>query len=244
MTLPDRIIDESQLPRPIRLFTTRAIDVGAAIGGPLAASYLIASNFRAMKQPSYAQNSLVVGALFTIFLLPLLALLPESGASKILDPVLPVIIILAVHWMVKHSQAKAIDAHLTAGGQKGKGTSVAVVGFIGMLITLTYGFILWNLKTPPFEPCRVPKENASLILQKSGCTIYYDSTSVKAEDARQIGGLLENLGYCDSRTKAEAAFKKRGGIYSIELGISDEYWENAEIVSAARDLIRSLELSH
>jgi len=244
MTPQDTIVDESHLARPLRFFTVRAIDVGTVIGGPLAASYLMASNFRAMNQSSNAWRSLVAGGLFTIVLLPLLIFLPESGFARILARIVPLMIILAVHGIAKHFQAKAIGAHLANGGQKGKGRSVVGVGLLGLLVTLIYGFILFFVMAASFEPIQVPKENASLILQQSGCTVYYDSTSVNPEEARSIGGLLENLGYCDSRTKAPAIFKKRGATFSIELGISSEYWDKADIVSAARELVISLERSH
>ena len=73
------------VPAPVeQLYSPNQIAIGAFLGSPLAAGWLAAHNYRAMRQPQDAGRALGRGIIATIVVMALAYYLPESVPSVVL----------------------------------------------------------------------------------------------------------------------------------------------------------------
>jgi len=115
-----------------KVYKENAIWGGTFLGGPLAAAYFIAENFKAFHQPDKARKTWIYTILFTIFLFVGVFLLPDNFPPH----VIPIAYTVAAYYLTKHFQGTSIKQHGEAGGLFFNGWRVAAVGFIGLIITI------------------------------------------------------------------------------------------------------------
>lgn len=117
-----------------RVHKEAAIQIGAFLGGPLVAGYLIAHNFRQLGEPEKVRKTWLWAIVFFIVLVVLAVTVPQS---------VPPIVFAAVnagvaHLFVQRYQSTRIKAHLEAGGPVYKTWRAALIGLVcsGVLILL------------------------------------------------------------------------------------------------------------
>jgi hypothetical protein len=204
---------------PVRLFTDRGIGVAAGIGGPLAAAYLIARNFKSLGKERAAMVALIIGAAVTVALFTILAVLPPSAIDKIPPPLIPLAYGLVGYFIVKTLQQRDIDAHLQAGGKKGAWQVIVVAGVVGLALTVGYVVLLAYL-----SPATIFDGDAYKF-EKTGATIYYDKASIPEADVKFVGNELEAMGYFSKENPLPAAFRKEGEKYTVELLVDKKDWD-------------------
>jgi hypothetical protein len=121
-----------------KVYRDKAIWAGAFLGGPLAAGYLIAENYRAFNQAGHAKKTWLYTIIGTVVLFGGLFMIPDT--VKLPGQVIPLIYTVAAYVFVQHYQGPAIAVHLDAGGQVHPWWRTVGVGVAGLVIT--GGFLL------------------------------------------------------------------------------------------------------
>jgi hypothetical protein len=200
------------------IYTERAISGSTMLGGPLAAAYLIACNFRELGKDDQARNTWIIGVLLTLIIIPTFVLMPDSFLPEPIARSLHFVWAIVAYLVVKRFQQNDIEAYLLAGGQKGSWWKAAGIGLIAMLVVVAYVFIIFLITEPPVKTFSgIPKFNrAAVQMDYSGCKIYYDSSAISESDARIAGSILETVGYFSPHnSKLDALFYKKNGQHTI-----------------------------
>jgi hypothetical protein len=141
--------EENPIPKG-KIYTEKEIKVGTFIGGPFVAGYLMAANFKVFGNEDHAKKAMFYGIIVTIALCIGVSFIPEN--VNIPAPVIPITYFLVASALAKHYQAKAIETHISAGGQIstwGRTIAVSLIGLAIMigLITIIYFGIGQFIKT-------------------------------------------------------------------------------------------------
>lgn len=103
---------EKRLPElHTKLYSQNAVVIAAFVAGPLAAGYLIGENFKALGQPKFARNSLLLGILSSVLLFFLLYVLPGATFDKIPRFLIPVLCAGVTFWVVSSTQGAVLHAN-------------------------------------------------------------------------------------------------------------------------------------
>jgi hypothetical protein len=125
-------------PLAQKLYSVRQITVTTFFGGPLAGTVLMAANFRALGRLNSVRNSYIAGVVGTLAVIALAMALPDRVPSY----ALPLMYVLSVQAVAKHSLGALLTAHFQAGGAKQsswRATGIAAACLAGMMVV---GFAL------------------------------------------------------------------------------------------------------
>jgi hypothetical protein len=119
-----------------KLYTRDAIRVATFLGGPLAAGFMIADNYRHLGEHKKVQTTWLIAVPVTIAIFVLAFILPDN-----FPPIaLPLAYTMGVYFLVENLQGKKIKAHTAQGGQTWPMGRAVVIGLIGLLIILAIVF--------------------------------------------------------------------------------------------------------
>jgi hypothetical protein len=110
------------------------IGVGTFLGGPIAATFFIAENYKNLGDKSTYQKTLIYGTLATIALFAALFLIPET--SKIPSQVFPIAYLVSVNAYIQQFQLPLILAHTAAGGKQNSWLRTVGISILFLLITV------------------------------------------------------------------------------------------------------------
>ena len=82
-----------------KLFSPTQITVATFVGGPLATTYMVKENYRAMGMPQAQKNSCIYGALITLLIFTIAWFLPENFPNMVLPMAYTA---LAFYWVEKN----------------------------------------------------------------------------------------------------------------------------------------------
>ena len=117
-----------------KIYKDRAIWVGTFLGGPLAAGYLIAENFKAFNETNKAKKTWIYAIIATVIVFGGVFLIPDN--VKIPNQIIPLIYTAIAYYLVQHFQGQSILAHINSGGQLFSWWRTIAVGIIGLAITI------------------------------------------------------------------------------------------------------------
>jgi len=121
-----------QTPRN-KIYKDQSIWIGSLLGGPLAAGYLIAENFKAFNETEKANKTWIYTIIATVVIFGSLFMIPEG--IKIPNLMIPLIYTAIAYFLVQHFQGERISAHINSGGQFHSWWRTITVGLIGLSIT-------------------------------------------------------------------------------------------------------------
>lgn len=121
----------SSLPK-FKLYNVSAITIGTFLGGPLAAGYLTAENFKNLGKARSARITWAISIAFTIVMLGAILFIPE--VEKIPKYLIPILYIGVTQTVVQKLQNKAIEAHMDAGGPMYSAWRAAGIGLLGLAV--------------------------------------------------------------------------------------------------------------
>lgn len=125
-----------------KIYSLSGITLAAFIGGPLAFGYLMYRNYLAFGQNIKARNTALLATGFTVLLFFFLLFLSEKWPMKILNILLPIILMSVGSLLVKHYQEAEIIRHLDERiGEKRSDWHAAGVSILWCFATLALGFI-------------------------------------------------------------------------------------------------------
>jgi hypothetical protein len=223
------------------LFTERAISGATFLGGPLAATYLIAHNFKAIGNDLASKRTWIIGILITLIVVPVLMSLPEHVVNRSTTTLLEFLWVLPAYVVVHKLQQTDIESHLAAGGPKGSPWKAAGVGLVSLTVYLAYlGAFAYATLPPPLSP--IPDfQRASVRMEYSGCTVYYDSIAISSSDAKVAGAILEKVGYFDAHVpELDALFYKSDKEYIIAFGLAPEALHNSLVENPLKAALNDL----
>lgn len=117
-----------------KIYSQKAIWLGAFLGGPVVAGYFISQNFRAFKDDKKTKITLLITTVTSIALFTALLLTPDN--VKIPNQLIPLLYSGISYYITKHFQEQKINEHIKNGGEYFGGWETFATGFIGLLITL------------------------------------------------------------------------------------------------------------
>ena len=224
----ESITDISSTAAPnteIKLFTERAIGIATGLGGPLGGAYLISRNFRSLGKDDRARMAIIVGIVITVVVFGLVALLPEATVMKIPSHLVPLIFGITGYLIVKKYQQEEIEAHLAGGGKKGSGYVVFSASIVFLVVSLGVFSLVWFLR-PESSPLF---DGTPMKFETSGSTLFYDKATVHEIDAKNLGRLLEDMGYFNKEFQLPARFYREGNVYYIEMLVDVEKWDHSVV---------------
>ncbi|MES2285235.1 MAG: hypothetical protein V4547_06060 [Bacteroidota bacterium] len=124
---------DKQIPTQ-KIYKDKAIWVGAFLGGPLAAGYIIAENFKVFNERDKAKKTWIYTVIATVLIFGGIFLIPDT--VKIPNQIIPLVYTGIAHYLIQHFQGKNISAHINAGGQLYSWWRTMGVGLVGLLIII------------------------------------------------------------------------------------------------------------
>jgi len=211
-TAVEEIID-NQTPTT-KIYKEKAIYVGTMLGGPLAAGYLIAENFKAFNEINKAKKTWIFAIIATIIIFGGVFMIPEN--SKIPNQMIPLIYTGIAYYLVQHFQGQQIAAHNNLGGQLFSWWRTILVGIIGLTITVIpiFGFYFLSNKI----------DSASISTKTFGIKkheISFDKSNISEREVDNIANGLTKTFFFDDAQQKITCVKKVGNTYEVTIPIID-----------------------
>lgn len=199
-----------------KIYKDRAVWVGALLGGPLAAGYIIAENFKAFNQPDKAKKTWIYTIIATIVIFGGIFSIPDS--VKIPNQIIPLIYTGIAYYLMQHFQGANITAHINAGGQLHSWWRTISVGLVGLAIILiavffivfmidnatvttkTYGVIKHEIA---FDKNNISENEVNKIADGLTKTTFFDESVTKYVYAKKVNDSFEISISCDKSVTSD-----------------------------------------
>jgi hypothetical protein len=228
----EEILD-SQIPTN-KIYKNKAIWVGTFLGGPLAAGYLIAENFKAFNDTDKAKKTWIYAIITTIIIFGSVFMIPDN--VKIPNQIIPIIYTAIAYYLVQHFQGQNISTHISSGGQLFSWWRTIAVAIIGLTITTIpiLGFVLISDSI----------DNASISTKTYGIMkheIDYDKRNISETEVNKIAeGLIVTTFFDEEVTKYVFA-KKVNDTYELSISVVDGIANNSQALQPFIDLRADLQ---
>lgn len=195
-----------------KIYKDRAVWLGAFLGGPLAAGYIIAENFKAFNQPDKAKKTWIYTIVATIVIFGGIFSIPDS--VKIPNQIIPLIYTGIAYYLVQHFQGANITAHINSGGQLHSWWRTLSVGLVGLAIiiiavfsivfltdtaattdtTKTYGVMKHEIA---FDKSNITESEVDKLADGFTQTTFFDQAITKYVVAKKVNSSFEIYISCD-----------------------------------------------
>jgi hypothetical protein len=206
--------------------------IAAFFGGPLAATVLMASNYRKLGQGNNGALALLLGAAASVGVIYIAV--KTTANPAIAEVVLLVCTVLAA----KQLQEDAIKTHVAWGGQlysKGRAIGIAIVTSLA-LGGAFIAYLVYTGQWQSFASQYGVGQNTVTIGTKD--QVIYSGTATQA-DATALGNALKSAGYFQDRGVSVLLSKGTGGT-TIGFVVQDGYWNNAGAISQFDEVARGV----
>jgi len=116
-----------------KIYTGGAIVIGTLLGGPLAAGYMIARNFKIFNAHHHIRKTWIYAILTAIVSITLMYLTAED--DFIPDYTIPLMYTAMAYYLLSHFQKETIDAYTSIHGAKFGLLNIVCVGVISIFVT-------------------------------------------------------------------------------------------------------------
>jgi len=217
-----------------KIYKDRAIWVGTFLGGPLAAGYLIAENFKAFNEFDKAKMTWIYAIIATIVVFGGVFLIPDN--VKMPNQVIPLIYTAIAYYLVKHFQGQNISTHLDSGGQLFSWWRTIAVGLIGLAITIIpiFGFALLSDETS-----NIGTDTKTYGIMKH--EIAFDKNNISESEVNKIAdGFIKTTFFDEAVTKFVYA-KKVNNNYELSISVVDGLADDSQALQPFLDLRTGLQ---
>ncbi len=196
-----------------KIYTESEIGFGTLIGGPLAAGYFIAENFKVFNKSGRARKTWIISVAVIISILCYFFIIPEL----FVNPIIILIIIAAIVWFltVRH-QGENIRNHISLGREAQSWIKTFIVSFTGLIAS----FILisgLSLLLDNFVKTSISYKTYGT----SNNEIAFDKTKISDIEVDEIGDAFINADYFnESDTKYVFVEKTKKG-YALSLAVPE-----------------------
>ena len=133
--MEDQILDDHLATVPKgKLYRDSSLWIATFFGGPLAAGYVIAENFKDLGETSKARNTWIFTIPITILVFIAAFNIPKTVYFP--NQIIPIISVVVSHLILTNLQGKQINRHINLGGELYSGWRALLVGIICLLLTL------------------------------------------------------------------------------------------------------------
>lgn len=217
-----------------KIYKDRAIWVGTFLGGPLAAGYLIAENFKAFNDKDKAKKTWIYAIIATVVVFGGVFLIPEN--VKIPNQIIPLIYTAIIYYLVQHFQGQNISAHLNSGGQLFGWWRTITVGLIGLAITIIpiIGFALMSDSI----------DNASNSTKTFGIMkheIAFDKNNISETEVNKIADGLTKTTFFDEAVTKYVYANKLNDKYELKISVVDGIANDSQALQPFIDLRTDLQ---
>lgn len=228
---------EETLDRQIpmnKIYKDRAIWVGTFLGGPLAAGYLIAENFKAFNDNDKAKKTWIYAIIATVVVFGGVFLIPEN--IKVPNQIIPLIYTAIAYYLVQHFQGQNISAYLNSGGQLFGWWRTIAVGLIGLAITIIpiFGFALISDSI----------DNASISTKTFGTMkheIAFDKNNISETEVNKIADGLTKTTFFDEVVTKYVYASKLNEKYELKISVVDGIENDSQALQPFIDLRTDLQ---
>jgi hypothetical protein len=214
-----------------KVYDSIAVAVGTFIGGPLAAGYFIAENFKVFNQSGKAGKTWIAAVAAMILIFCAVIFVPEN--VTVLNPVVLLIIAVIVWFLAVRFQGKNISAHISSGGQLYNWWRTLAVALASLAVTII--FILGiALLLDVFTKSSVTFKTYGVMKNE----IAFDKNNLSEIEVDELGDAFINASYFnESGTKFVFAKKLKEG-FELSLAVPD----SLAVDSTAMRLFRKLKI--
>lgn len=232
MTNTDQILD---FETPHKIYNDKAIWIGTFIGGPLAAGYLIAENFKVFKDFESATRTWVFTVLATILIFGIIFIIPED--INVPNQVIPIFYTTIAYFLAKRYQGEEIESHLNLGGKIFGWGRILTVSLIGLIITSIALFGVAFLMSNTESLSESTKTYGILNHE-----ITFDSTNVTEKEIDKMADGFTNAGFFDNVVTKYVYVIKKENSYEIYISVTQKAVKNEEIIKAYIDLKKNMQV--
>jgi hypothetical protein len=213
-----------------KVFKDKAIGTGAFIGGPLAAGYFLAENFKATNQPEKVKTTWIITILATIAIFSIAFMIPAN--SKFPNQIIPAIYTFIAYLLFKNYQEKQVLEKIESGGTYHSWWRVIGASVISLLITgAIIGVGIFAM---------IELEEGQIATKQYGLTVkheieYNTSNLTELEVDHIADGFIEHA-FFDLDTAKYVYAEKAGDTYILFIPISELYINDLEMTKELKEL--------
>jgi len=211
-------------PRAPRLFSTRAVGVGALVGGPIAAGTMIGLNYRRLGNSRACWYAFAGGALLTALMFWGLFNVPSEIVDRIPRQLMPAIYGPLAGYLAARLQGDGIRKAIEGGARKA--SAWAVAGWSIGSVVVTLGMIVpFALASPPLG-----FHGEKLAFGPHGAYEIYFAKGVDEPRREAVEKYLEHTGYFEGGNERPAQVDQQRGAYIVSLAIVRENWDKPDLL--------------
>ena len=201
----------------IKYLKIKLVSIGAFLGGPLAAGYFFAKNFKAINEPEKVKTTWVITILSTIAIFSLAFIIPDN--SNFPNQLIPAIYTGLAYFLFKSHQEEKVLQKIESGATYHSWGRVIGISVLGLLITfVAIGIGIFTL---------IGIEESNITSKEYGLTvkheIEYDSSNLTEAEVDTIAdGFIEHA-FFDLDTAKYVYVEKAGNTYILYIPILQAY---------------------
>lgn len=217
-----------------KVYKDRAIWLGTFLGGPLAAGYLIAENFKTFNENEKATKTWILAILATIAIFGGVYLIPEN--VKIPNQLIPLIYTGIAYFLVQHFQGQNINDHINSGGEIFGWWRTILVSIIGLALTII-PIIVIVLLSNSSPITGVTKTYGDLKHE-----IIYNRDNITENEIDLIAEGLTKATFFDEAQQKSVFVKKEESKYVIMIPVVDNAWNDQNALGFFQQLRNDMQV--
>jgi len=128
-----------------KIYTSQGIGIASALGGPLAAGYLLSRNFKAFGFYQYSKNSIIFSIFTLLAYFVILILVPYNLSTNIPSLLFPLIFYGLSYRISDRYLRIHIDNHKESGGLTYSNWQAFGTGLIFAILTIIMGYATYRI---------------------------------------------------------------------------------------------------
>lgn len=211
----------------VHVFSAPKIGVGAYLGGPLVATFMLARNFTALGHARPAKLTWLLGGLGSVLLFAAVMVVPEGILDRVPNMVFPLVYTGIAIAVFKARQQEELDAHLAADGKAASGWRVAAIAVLGLVFTVGLVFA-FALAAPTMDGERITVGSREH-------EVFYEPPVTEAE-ATRVGAALDEQLFSLLDFTTYVKIERTGDAYRVLLPVQDGAWDDPGVVADYRSI--------
>lgn len=194
-----------------KIYSDKTILAAAFLTGPVAATYLIAHNFKMFNLPDNARRTWIYGILATIAIFGGIFLIP--GVEKVPQIILPVLYTGVVYFLMQRYQLSLIENHIQLGGET-----------YGVLKSMGVALVCVVLTVVPVVAIALALPGGEVVVENYGPVkneIAYEAGNLSKPEADRIARAFEAAGFFDNEVQKYTYAEKKGNNYEISISCNN-----------------------
>ncbi|MCP4442930.1 MAG: hypothetical protein GY810_28830 [Aureispira sp.] len=228
----EELIDQELSTR--KIFKERAIGFATFFGGPLAAGYLFAENFKALNESEKTTKTWVIAIISSIVIFGGILLIPED--VHIPNHIIPIIYTFITLGIFRNLQEEKITKYIENEGETygwGRTIGVSVLGF-----TVSIAFLVAGI----FSYSAILETNytSKTYGQEVQHQVRFNHTSISEEEADNVAMGFFEMGFFDLTVSKEVSVERHESMLEISIPITEDVLNDNDVIdgcTAMRDFL-------